>query len=167
MQLAWGNKSKHMIWLIKISNWCDESKQSDISLINRANSLYDHITLTPRSLSFLSSSGPNLLSYIRTAFLGIIGTRGGTVQLFHGSVCITVLETRIRYVLGKTILSNKNNIIYLIWRDAPIPLFPVLARYRYFYFWYLPMPSTDIFIVFVHFLILGTETKRVSIMLVG
>ncbi len=128
MQLAWGNKSKHMIWLIKISNWCDESKQSDISLINRANSLYDHITLTPRSLSFLSSSGPNLLSYIRTAFLGIIGTRGGTVQLFHGSVCITVLETRIRYVLGKTILSNKNK-----------------GMHRYHFFQYSPDTDTFIF----------------------
>ncbi len=33
-----------------------------------------------------------------------MNTRGGTVQLFHGSVCIMVLESRIRYgsvCLGK------------------------------------------------------------------
>ncbi len=37
--------------------------------------------------------------------------RGGTVQLFHGSVRITVLESRFRYVsmfMENTILSNKN-----------------------------------------------------------
>ncbi len=47
-------------------------------------------------------------------------------------------------------------------RDAPIPLFPVLARYRYFYFLYLPIPSTDtdIFIAFVNFLNTGYRNQK-------
>ncbi len=44
--------------------------------------------------------------------------RGGTVLLFHGSVCITVLESRFRYssvCLGKTILSIKDKKIRIIY----------------------------------------------------
>ncbi len=44
-------------------------------------------------------------------------------------------------------------------RDA---LFPVLARYGYFHFWYLPILSTDtaIFIAFVHFLYIGYRNQK-------
>ncbi len=44
-------------------------------------------------------------------FLEWLPSRGETVQLFHGSVCITVLESRFRdgsVCFGKTMLSNKN-----------------------------------------------------------
>ncbi len=42
-----------------------------------------------------------------------------------------------------------------------IPLFTVLARYRYFYFWYLPIQSTvTAFIAFVIFLHIGYRNPK-------
>ncbi len=79
---------------------------------------------------------------------------------FELSIHLWILKNKCITVSTKILCSTTD--FNIIIRDAPIPLFPVLARYRYFYF--LVLADTeyryDIFIAFVNFLNIGYRNQK-------